>query len=93
VPWIRAQLDLAEFSPRRGSATDSFRLVPAQHRGTKQSESAILDCRHRLPTRRRKAEEFINLAHGLRFGRLWSHTSSGTRPIEAVNLDRLFMTQ
>ncbi len=24
----------------------------------------------------RKAEEFINLAHGLRIGRLWSHTSS-----------------
>jgi len=76
----------ARFSPQRGSATHPFRLVPAQHRGAKQSESAILDCHH---ARSRKAEEFINLAHGLRFGRLWIHTSSGIRPIESVNLDRL----
>ncbi len=44
--------------------------LPAQHMRTKQSGLAIIDCRYRLPASRRRAEKFINLAHGLFTGRL-----------------------
>jgi hypothetical protein len=54
--------------------------------GTKQPKQAVVDCRHRLPARGRKAEQFINLAHGLYSGRLWSHTSSGYARFGGGNL-------
>ena len=45
---------------------------------TKQSGLSIIDCRYRLLASRRIAEEFINLAHGVRVGWLWSHTFQDT---------------
>src|SRR5208283_4940134 len=45
--------------------------------GTKQSKQALIDRRHRPLARSCETEQVINLAHGLSFGRLRSHISSG----------------
>src|ERR1700680_2090302 len=58
--------------------------------GTKQPEQAIIGCRHRLSAGGRQAKECINLPHGLRFGRLWSHTSSGYAAPDAKSDTNLY---
>ena len=74
---------LAFWRQRLGATTTSSKLIaqhvqpaglPAPNMRAKQPGLSIIDCRHRMPASSREAEEFINLAHRVRFGWLWSHT-------------------